>query len=263
VFGLRPEPEAFHLVHELAIRSCLETVRPDAVYLHCHHEPFGEPWERARSEVQLQHVAPVPAVRDFAYTDQWVAHYSYAHHADFVRLDVLAEHGGLYADVDTLFVAPIPDGLWDAPFVIGKEADVADPRSGVARPALSNAILMSHPKSGFVEAWRSEIAGALDGTWSAHSCFLANDLAERLPGEVRVEPQRTFHAFEPTPAGIALMLEHPAPSLDGVVSMHLAAHLWWEEQRRDFSSMHAGTIDEAWIRSADVTYAQVARRYLA
>ena len=42
----------------------------------------------------------------------------------FIRLDVLARHGGLYADIDTLFLGPIPERCWNAPAVIGREADV-------------------------------------------------------------------------------------------------------------------------------------------
>jgi hypothetical protein len=46
------------------------------------------------------------------------------------------------------------------------------------------------------------------------------------------------------------------------VSIHLAAHLWWEEARRDFSPVHAQQIDEAWIRSGATTYALAAQRFL-
>jgi hypothetical protein len=79
---------------------------------------------------------------------------------------------------------------------------------------------------------------------------------------VHVEPPRTFHRFEPTPAGVAALLERDTADLDGVVSLHLAAHLWWEEGRRDFSPVHAGLIDEDWVRSSAVTYAIAARPFL-
>ena len=262
VFGLRPEPEPFHLVHYLAIRSCLEMVQPDEVRLHCHHLPFGRYWDRLADDVLIDHVEPVRAVSEKRYEDLDVARYAYAHHADFVRLDALAKHGGIYADLDTLFVTRLPGRLWRAPCVIGREADVPLPGQTVPRPALSNAVMMSMPNSKFIEAWRSEIGDALDGTWANHSCFLANDLAARLPDDVHVEPQRTFHAFEPTREGIALLLERAAPDLDGIVGIHLMAHLWWDEDRRDFSDVHAERIDEAWVRTTESTYARAARRFL-
>lgn len=263
VFGLRDEPEELHLVHELAVVSCLEVVQPDEVHLHCHHEPFGPHWERIKSRVTLHHVERVAAVDALHYTDASVAHYSYAHHADIVRLEVLAEHGGLYADLDTLFIAPLPDDLWRHPFVIGREADVFVASGDALRPALSNALMLSVPGSRFVETWRSEVEGALDGSWVGHSSFLAYDLARRLPRERHVAPQRMFHAFEPSIAGIAMLLEHPPPDLQGVVSLHLNSHLWWEERRIDMSTVHAAMIDEAWIASSPSTYAACARAITA
>jgi hypothetical protein len=230
--------------------------------LHCHELPYGFYWDLARPLVELQRVEPVAAVVDFPYDDPVVRHYSYAHQADVVRLDVLAEHGGLYADIDTLFVSPPAAELWDAPAVIGREADVVDPRTDRPRPSMSNALLMAEPGAAFVTRWREQVEGALDGSWSAHSCFLAHDLATAHPDEVRVEPERTFHPFPPTVDGLRRLLVERETDLDGIVSMHLAAHLWWDETRRDFSAVHAQQVDEAWIRGGTTTYALAAQRFL-
>jgi hypothetical protein len=262
VFGLRPQVEPFHLVQYLAIASCAEILRPDTIMFHCDELPYGFYWDLARPLVELRRIAPVREVAEFPYDDPVVHHYSYAHQADFVRLDVLAEHGGVYADIDTLFVSPPPDDLWEAPCVIGREADVFDPRTGRSRSSVSNALVMAESGARYVKRWRAEIGDALDGSWSAHSCFLADDLSRRLPGDVRVERERTFHAFPPTPEGLHRLLEERETDLRGVVSIHLAAHLWWEETRRDFSPVHARQIDESWIREGATTYAAAARRFL-
>ncbi len=262
VFGLRPQVEPFHLVHYLAVASCAAVVAPERIVLHCHELPYGFYWDLVRPLVELQRVEPVAAVVDFPYDDPVVRRYSYAHQADVVRLDVLAEHGGLYADIDTLFVSPPAPDLWDAPAVIGREADVVDPRTDRPRTSLSNALLMAEPGAAFVTRWREQIEGALDGSWSAHSCFLAHDVATAHPDEVRVEPERTFHPFPPTPAGLRRLLVERETDLDGIVSVHLAAHLWWEETRRDFSAVHAQQVDEAWIRAGTTTYALAAQRFL-
>jgi hypothetical protein len=262
IFGLAHRGEPFHLVHYLAIRSCLDVLEPRQVLVHHHELPYGFYWDLIRPHVQLHRIEPVREVSEFQYPDPYVARYAYAHHADFVRLDVLARYGGLYADIDTLFVAPFPEKLWSAPAVIGREADVWDAASGRARPSLSNALLMAAPGAPFIEVWRCEMGGALDGSWSRHSCLLAQELADRMPGSARVEPQRTFHAFEPSPAGLRRLLVERESDFDGICSVHLNAHLWWEEARRDFTDVHAGVIDERWIREADTTYAALARRFL-
>jgi hypothetical protein len=262
VFGLAPSDEPFHLVHYLAITSCIKVVQPDEIYVHCHELPYGLYWDLIRPRIRLRRIEPVPEVSELEYPDHGVARYSYAHHADFRRLDVLAEHGGLYADIDTLFVAPLPDELWRSPAVIGREADVPDPDTGRVRASLSNALLMAAPGSKFIETWRAEMPDALDGSWSAHSCFLAHDLAGRLSGAVRVEPQRAFHNYAPSPTGLRRLLVEHDENLEGVHSVHLNAHLWWDESRRDFSDVHAHMIDERWIGDSDATYAALARPHL-
>ena len=98
------------------------------------------------------------------------------------------------------------------------------------------------------------MAESLDGSWAAHSCLLAHEIATAMPDAVRIEPQRTFHAFEATIAGLrSLLVDRPEP-LDGITAMHLMAHLWWDEGRRDFLDVHAGMIDEQWVRRVDTTY---------
>jgi hypothetical protein len=145
--------------------------------------------------------------------------------------------------------------------VIGREADAHD-EGGRLRGSLSNALVMSEPSGEFVAAWRERIGLSFNGSWSEHSCLLANDLAEELPATVLVEPMRTFHAFEPTAAGLRRLLIDPPSSIEGIISMHLLAHLWWDEARTDFLDLHAGMIDERWVREANTTYAVAARPLL-
>jgi Glycosyltransferase sugar-binding region containing DXD motif len=257
IYGLDPREEPFHLVHYLALASCLERVAPKEIHVHCDRLPYGFYWDLIRPHVRLHRVQPVEQVSEFAY-DPFTQRYSYAHHADFIRLDVLARHGGLYADIDTLFLTAIPERCWNAPAVIGREADVID-EHGQRRPSLSNALVMSEPGGEFVHAWRERTMTAFDGSWAEHSCLLADTLAKELPDAVSVERQQAFHAFEPTPGGLhALMVEAPG-DLSGIVSVHLMAHLWWEESRTEFLELHAHMIDERWVREADATYAVAAR----
>jgi hypothetical protein len=263
VFGLRPQDEPFHLVHYLAIASCRAVLEPDEIHMHCHELPYGFYWDLARPLLTLHRIEPVATVNDFPYDDPVVAHYSYAHQADFVRLDVLAKHGGLYADIDTLFVAPPSDELWDRPCVLGREEAVRDMRAGEVRPSLSNALIMATPESEFIENWRAQIAGAMDGSWSAHSCLLADDLAHTHPDAVHVEAERTFHPFPPTPTGLRRLFVDLEEDLSGIASIHLAAHLWWEDDRRDFlTNVSARVIDESWVRAGESTYARAASRFL-
>jgi glycosyltransferase involved in cell wall biosynthesis len=263
VFGLAPQIEPFHAVHYLAIESCRRVIRPDRILFHYRYEPYGNWWELARLQLELVEVSAVTEVLAAGYEDGLVPErYRYAHQADFVRLDALVAYGGIYADIDTLFLRPFPDELRSHPFVIGREDPVRDERTGEIRPSLCNALMAAQPGSVFARAWREEMAASLNGTWSNHSGFLAEELAHRLPAEVHVEPSRTFFPFGPTAEGLDALLARCETDLDDVLSLHLWAHLWWEPGRRDFSDVHAGLLTPHRIRTRDTTYNLLARGLL-
>jgi hypothetical protein len=262
VYGLRPQTEPFHVVHYLAIESCRRVVRPERIFFHCKHVPYGVFWDEIRPRVTIVRVDDAPEVTATPYDEDVVSsEYLYAHHADFIRLDALIEHGGLYADIDTLFLQPLPDELFDAPFVIGEEGDFPDGR-GVLRPSLCNALLLSEPNARFARVWRERMGAALDGTWSNHSGFLAQELADELPSDVRVEPRSSFFPAPITIDGLHDLLEADATEVSKSYSVHLWAHVWWQASRRDFSTMHGGALTLDHLRTASSTYARLARPFL-
>jgi glycosyltransferase involved in cell wall biosynthesis len=263
VWGFRDDPEPFHFLHYLAVESCRRVVEPEAIYLHHLHPPTGPCWERLAPFVVLVPAEPAAEVLAADYSAGHVpARYRYAHHADVVRLDVLIEHGGLYADLDTVFVRPPRPELWSCPFVIGAEAPVRDEVTGQIRPSLCNAVLMAEPGSTFARAWRAGLGGALNGTWSNHSGFLAEQLSRRLPADVHVEPEETFFAFTADRAGLAALLEEQREVPATASSVHLWAHLWSGRDRRDYSPVHAGWCTPRGLRAASTTLGALAAPYL-
>lgn len=263
VFGLDDRPSPFHFLHYLAIESCRRVVEPTAIYLHCRRPPSGRWWEAVADAVTLVEVDLVPEVLSADYSAGLVPErYRYAHHADFVRLDALLEHGGIYADLDTIFLRPPPAELYEAPFVIGREPPVHDEVTGALRPSLCNALLMAEPGSRFARVWREEMPAALNGTWSNHSGFLADSLAGRLPEAVRVEPEVRFFPFPATSTGIRQLLDERHPVTDEAVSLHLWGHLWWQRRRRDHSLVHAGWCTPEVLAISATTLADLARPYL-
>ena len=260
VYGLAPQVEPFHLVHYLALESCRRIVRPERILFHYRNEPYGSWWELARPHLELVRVGEVGEMIGATYDERLVPErYRYAHHADFVRLDALIAHGGIYADVDTLFLRPFPEALLEKPFVIGRESSFPDELTGEPRPSLCNALMAAEPGSPFARAWREEMATSLNGTWNNHSGFLAAELAHRLPAEVHVEPAETFFRFGASPEGIEALFRGCERELVGTVSLHLWQHLWWEADRRDFSDVHARLLTSRRIRSEETTYNVLAR----
>jgi hypothetical protein len=263
VFGLAPQTEPFHLVHYVAIESCRQVLAPTRILLHCKHLPFGVYWDLIRPHLTLVPADLAPEVDSADYRDGLVPEaYRYAHHADFVRLDALIEHGGLYADIDTVFVRPLPDELYDAPFVIGQEDPVRDERTGQTRPSVCNALLLGEPGSAFARAWRAGMGAALDGTWSNHSGFLARSLADGMPDDVRVVPREAFFPASFTAEGIRSLFEGDDLDTSRSYSVHLWSHLWWRRERTDFTRVHAGQLTADHIRSVDTSYNRLARPFV-
>ena len=262
VFGLRDRPEPFHLVFYLCLESCRQVNDPCKIFLHCHHQPYGPYWDMIRDAVTIVPVDPDPIIAAYQYPQRAHNKYRYAHHADVIRLDALIERGGVYADIDTIFVNPIPDDLLRRPCVLGREDDVMCHRTGRLRPSLCNAVIIAEPHAAFTVAWRQRLHAAFDGSWSNHSCFLAHELSLQCPDDVHVEPQRTFYKHGHRPAGVQMLLEGLDTDFDDVISMHLWSHLWWDKRRRDFSRVHAGMLTEDYLRCVDTTYTVAARRFL-
>ena len=264
VFGLEEQLEPFHLLHYVSLESCRRVLEPEAIYFHHKHLPWGDWWDRIRPHLTLVDVDDVEEVLAADYSSGRVpGSYRYAHHADFMRLDALIERGGVYADIDTIFVRPFPNDLFDASFVIGAEAAVRDELTGIPRPSLCNALLMAERGAPFARVWRDRMAAALNGTWSNHSGFLSEQLSRLMPSEVRVEPQASFFSFGSTPAELSKLLLERRPVPAGALSVHLWAHLWWERGRRDFCDAHAGWYTPSFVQQARTTLAEIVRPYLA
>ncbi|MHB8678574.1 MAG: glycosyltransferase [Rudaea sp.] len=268
IFGLREQREPFHILHYLCLASCRAVNKPDAIFLHYRHAPFGPWWEKIKTHLHLVH-AP-DTVAGFAparYAESEEGRYierlglSYAHEADFLRLDILIAHGGVYADMDTLFVRPYPDAWFAEDFAIGDENAPRSP-GRVIQPTLCNAVMFARPRSHFASVWRERMATAFDGSWSGHSCHEAARLWRAMPGALRVLPREYFYRYGGTIAGLRSLLEESDRDHADLYSVHLWAHLWWKAARQDFSTVHAGQIDEKWIRTRDCTLAGLARRFL-
>jgi hypothetical protein len=228
------------------------------VRLHCPEPPTGPWWERIRDRVEVVPLSPSRRFPVWRYRRLRNLRYRYAHETDVVRLEILEREGGVYADIDTLFVAPLPDALYGEPFVLGREADVE------GEPSLCNALLMATPGADFARLWHGRIDGAFDGaSWSAHSTLLPARLHAAHPELAHVEPPRSFYPHMWSADGLRTLFEEDDPaSLEGAYSTHLWAHLWWSSRRRDFSRFHAGLLTEDYVRAGRTTYARAALPFL-
>ena len=268
VFGLREQTQPLHPVYFLCLQSCLEVNRPDAIHFHYRNEPWGPLWERIRPHLTLHRLGAKPSDYDTSRYAQTAegrfivgVGIDYAHEADFIRMDALIEHGGVYADMDTLFVRPYPAAWYTHEFLIGEEPGVFGD-DGLIKPSLCNAVMFAQRGATFARAWRADMGRTFDGTWSRHSCQAAARLWGEHPHAIRCLPEDYFYAFASTPEGLHALLEEDTEVPATLHSIHLWAHLWWDQHRTDFSTVHGDMLTETYIHTVDTTYNRLARRFL-
>lgn len=259
VFGLREQTEPFHLMYYLCLASCLEVNRPDALHFHYHHEPHGEWWERIKPKLVLRRIDPERFVEDYHYADPAIAAFRYAHLADFARLRILLEEGGIYADIDSLFLRPFPQQWLSRSFILGHEKVPPGTRQ---QGSLCNAWIASRPGADFCRHWLDGMGEAFDGSWSNHSTLLPYRLGQEYPQLLDVEPSTSFYALDWTPKGIDDLFLRSVELPAQAFSLHLWNHLWFDERRLDFSHFHADRLNVDYVAFADTTYARHARRFL-
>lgn len=263
VFGLCPQTEPFHLMHYLCIASCIGINKPDAVMFHYQHMPWGPWWDIIAPRLQMQKIEPDQFISSFLYTDPGIGQYRYAHLSDIARLEILIKYGGIYADIDTLFINKLPESFFEHKFVMGREkVDWTTVAAREAGGSLCNAWMMGMPGSEFAKLLLARTYETFDGTWSAHSTFLPYRLSREHPDWIHVEPQRSFFFYDWTREGIRGIFEKSLPNLDNVYSIHLWSHMWWDRKRIDFSYFHAGRLTPEYIRFSKSAYAELARPFL-
>ena len=274
IFGLREQTEPLHIAHYLALESCRQLNAPPRIHFHYRNEPWGPWWDRIRPHLTLRPVTGRPQGFDpsqYAATEEGriIEHYgwSYAHEADFIRLQVLFDEGGIYADMDTLFVRPYPDfaslsGGVPCEFAVAEEQAHINSR-GVAEPSLCNAVLIA-PKPGarFAALWLQRMREDFDGTWSKHSCQAAARLQANAGSALTILPRRYFFYYGSDARGLDTLFKQAEDTPREVYSIHLWSHLWWDTWRNDFIDFHHDSVTELHIREVDSTYNRVARRFL-
>lgn len=263
VFGLRPQTEPFHLSHYLAIQSCIEINNPEKVIFHYEHTPYGEWWDKIKDKIHLNPIKKNAYMNDFQYENPALATFRYAHLSDISRLEILLEYGGVYADIDTVFVKRIPDDFFEYPCVMGMEkVDWNMPAAKKAGGSLCNAFIMAEKNSAFIKEWLHVILDEFDGTWSAHSTFLPYRLSKKYPDTIHIEPENAFFYCDWSKAGIQHLFNKSISLPDNVYSLHLWSHLWWDKKRCDFTYFHEGRLTANYVSFGNTTYSNLTRRFL-
>ena len=226
VYALK-ENATFGFAQYAAVRSALAVHKPQRVFFHHSWEPSGPFWEAVRPSLALVRHHPDKVEQG---EGRCLSHF--AHKADWLRLRALVQHGGLYLDVDTLSLQPLPPAVrqgaefvlaWQVPPGIPDtalpcvptasgpagshgtlrgptEADAQWQCGGTARKralsrGLCNAVMASAPSSRFGRHWLSTYARR---SHVDPRPILFFHPASRLPPPTTYLPPPTSHRPPPT-----------------------------------------------------------------
>jgi hypothetical protein len=87
-------------------------------------------------------------------------------------------------------------------------------------------------------------------------------LSQEHPEWIHVEPPRSFFHFGYHSAGLRSIFKRRVQDLDGIYSIHLWSHCWWDATTRHSARFHAQRLTPAYIRHANTTYAAISRQFL-
>jgi hypothetical protein len=221
-FGFSPDfgGKPFGLSHWACIKSAVDRLRPDRVFLYYEFEPNGPWWRKA-----LELIEPIKITAPREIFGHSIEHP--AHRSDITRLEKLIEMGGIYLDTD-VFVHRSFDHLLMNSTVLGREGDEAHDK-------LCNAVILAEPGAPFLKRWYEEykdFRGQGRGRfWNEHSVQRPGLLARQYPDEITIISNRAFF----WPLFFSADLAKIFKSTESIIGPEtLATHLWENQAWRKY-----------------------------
>ena len=178
VFGMEKQTKDFLFCHYISVNSAYIINNPDIIYFYYHYEPYGIWWNKLKliPSIKLEKI-DVPIKIGSKKINKT------AHKADWVRMNMLYDKGGVYLDIDTICVKPWHH-LLNKDVVLGKEFP----------DGICNAIMFTKPKSDFFKLWLNNYEKYFnpDG-WREASIELPEKLATKFSNLITLlEPDVFF-----------------------------------------------------------------------
>ncbi|KAK3346644.1 hypothetical protein B0T25DRAFT_552510 [Lasiosphaeria hispida] len=196
---LLKDPSVFRLDFKVfvSVYSAHVYFQPERIYIHTDATPSvlerarasGDVWTRrvlALPEIAFNHVtAPTATNRGVKITQM-------EHKADFLRIEALRTHGGIYIDTDAVplrNVAPLRHAGFAN--VVGGAVALTMKHAGY----VNNGVLLARPNTILMNIWLQASHHVFDGKWATASIHLLTDLVYRLgaiPSEILIVHPRAF-----------------------------------------------------------------------
>ena len=199
IFGLTPDfgGKPFSFCHWAAIRSAQIKNEGWDTTVWTAFEPSGRYWEAIKPHVEVREIETPAAVFGNSIPHP-------AHKCDWLRLQVLKEHGGVYLDCDTITVKPFGPLLTEPATMVTEFAYNE-------LVGLCNAFIASEPESEFIIKWINKFKGfrsiGRDQHWNESAVKWPHELWHN-GADVTAMMSESFMQPDWTPDGIDAMFEH-------------------------------------------------------
>lgn len=241
IFGLAPDfgGKPFSFCHWAAIRSA-QVANPEwKANFWFIHKPSGRYFDAIRPHVELHELESFDAVFERAIPHP-------AHKCDWLRLQVLQSHGGVYLDLDTITVKPF------APLLTPPATMVVE-SVGHETIGLCNAFIAAEKESQFIAEWSAKFRDFRSTGHDRHW----NESAVKWPHELwrsgsDVTAQLPSYFMKPDWTQIGQLFEeaHEFP-------MAIGHHLW-----ESFSWPYLERYTPETYRESDCTYSRLLEKHL-
>jgi hypothetical protein len=245
IFGLAPDfgGKPFSLVHYLAVKSAYIVNQPESINLYYQYEPQGEWWEKTKRYINAVQIRRVEGVSSAKF-------HHFAHLADFIRLQILMEKGGIYLDMDVICIRSFTP-LLKYSFVMGRQGIEGGIEKHVG---LCNAVILSEANSFFGKKWLEGFdpqtslwhgfrSRGWDEYWDELSVQYPNHLAKLFPEYICIQDDKKFF----WPLFYPEHLKWLFSGQDGSFSHSYCHHLWeslsWETYLKNLSVDHIINVD--------------------
>ena len=253
IYGLAEDfaGKPFSLCHWAAIRSAQKANPGWVTHFHYKFEPSGRYWEAIRPTLQLHRIEPPETVHG-----RPIPHP--AHKCDWLRLQLLHEHGGVYLDLDTITCRPFNfnELIVDTTY----ESVMARESTGTEFVGLCNAFIASVPGSAFLQEWMNKFTGfrstGHDSFWNESAVKWPAQVAAENPGLCKILDESTWFVPDWSLGGIlAMFVENKHSTLSKTAYGH---HLW-----ESFGWRYLKNITPENYREQSTTYTTLLEELLA
>lgn len=194
---LKPNDDAdlhFSFQSFLCIFTAYHYIKPTTIYIHTdftpadisHAKQHGSSWTRRVLAAFPTTLKLNPVVAPTNVSESGLRLDRIEHKSDFVRMEQVHRHGGVYLDWDVLTLRS-PEPLLTSGFqaIVGRQVD----------DNINNGCFLAAPGAALTQLMSEEMPRVFSGEWQAHSTGLITPIAERIawvPREVLIMDHKAF-----------------------------------------------------------------------